>query len=287
MAQVGFSDLYYAKITHDSNGNEIYGTPAVLAKGINVNIQINAPTADLFADDGVDLSAGGTFVSGTISLNVNDLRPSVVADLFGATIDANGVVVSSAEDTCNEVAIAFRSLKGNNKYRYFWLYRVIFSDPAISLSTKNESITFNTPTIEGRIMRRNKPNAVEKHPWKIEVTEGDTGVSSATIDGWFDEVYEPDCSGTAVSLSNLIIGSISLSPAFDSDVTEYTAATSNATNTITATLNDDTAGAVITVNGDSLTNGGSASWETGENTVNITVTKGTSSKKYTVIVTKS
>lgn len=285
MATIGLDLPHYAKITMQ-DGVETYGTPAVLAKAITANINIEAPDSDLYADDGIDETVGG-FVSGTLSLNVNDLAPSVLADLLGVRVDKNGVVVSSAEDISNEVAIAFRALKGNGKYRYFWLYRVKFSVPSTALATKNNSITFQTPTIEGKIMRRNKVDDQDKHPWKAEVTEGDTGVSSATIDGWFDEVYEPDCSGTTVSLSNLTIGSISLSPAFDSDVTEYTAATSNATNTITATLNDDTAGAVITVNGDSLTNGSSASWETGENTVNITVTKGTSSKKYTVIVTKS
>lgn len=285
MATIGLDLPHYAKITMQ-DGVETYGTPAVLAKAITANINIEAPDSDLYADDGIDETVGG-FVSGTLSLNVNDLAPSVLADLLGVRVDKNGVVVSSAEDISNEVAIAFRALKGNGKYRYFWLYRVKFSVPSTALATKNNSITFQTPTIEGKIMRRNKVDYQDKHPWKAEVTEGDTGVSNTTINGWFDAVYEPDFTGTTVSLSNLTIGSISLSPAFGSDVTEYTAATSNATNTITATLNDDTAGAVITVNGDSLTNGGSASWETGENTVNITVTKGTSSKKYTVIVTKS
>ena len=41
-------------------------------------------------------------------------------------------------------------------------------------------------------MRRNKLDEQNKHPWKTEVTEGDTGVSSSVISGWFSEVYEPD-----------------------------------------------------------------------------------------------
>lgn len=61
---------------------------------------------------------------------------------------------------------------------------------------------------------------------------------------------------------------------------------SNATNAITATAADESAGVSITVNGDSLTNGSSATWEDGENTVVITVTNGGSSKTYTVTVTK-
>ncbi|MBQ1309564.1 MAG: phage tail protein, partial [Ruminococcus sp.] len=63
--------------------------------------------------------------------------------------------------------------------------------PATNLATKGESITFQTPTIEGTVMRRNKPDTQDKHPWKTEVTDGDTGVSAATISGWFSAVYEP------------------------------------------------------------------------------------------------
>jgi hypothetical protein len=44
---------------------------------------------------------------------------------------------------------------------------------------------------------------------------------------------------------------------------------------------------VIKVNGAAHTNGTAATWETGENTVEITVTYGTTVKTYTVIVTKT
>lgn len=37
--------------------------------------------------------------------------------------------------------------------------------------------------IEGNVMRRNKLNEDGKHPWKIEVIEGETGVTTDTILG--------------------------------------------------------------------------------------------------------
>jgi hypothetical protein len=42
------------------------------------------------------------------------------------------------------------------------------------------------------VFRRNKLDGENKHPWKAEVTEGDNGVVSSTITGWFSNVYEPD-----------------------------------------------------------------------------------------------
>ena len=41
------------------------------------------------------------------------------------------------------------------------------------------------------MLRRNKVDSQGKHPWKAEVSEGDTGVSAATISGWYTSVYEP------------------------------------------------------------------------------------------------
>lgn len=58
-------------------------------------------------------------------------------------------------------------------------------------TTKSDSIAFQTPTIEGTIMRRNKVDGNGRHPWKTEVTEGATGVTEATINSWFTKVYEP------------------------------------------------------------------------------------------------
>lgn len=106
-------------------------------------------------------------------------------------IDSNGVIVSSAEDGATPVAVGFRAKKANGKYRYFWLYRVKFGVPGTSLQTKGDSITFSTPTIEGTVMRRNKLNENGKYPWKAEVTEGETGVTSDVISSWFSSVYEP------------------------------------------------------------------------------------------------
>lgn len=89
------------------------------------------------------------------------------------------------------------------------------------------------------------------------------------------------------TLSALTIGSLTLSPTFDSDVVSYTATTTNATNTITATPTDSNATVAITVGTTAVENGSSATWATGSNTVTVVVTNGDETKTYTVTVTKS
>ncbi len=190
MATIGLDKLYYAKITKDENGNETYATPVQLAKAMNADLSVELAEATLYADDGA-AEIVKEFKNGTLSLGVDDVGASVASDLTGATIDANGVVVSTSEDGGDPVAVGFRAKKSNGKYKYYWLYRVKFGIPATNLATKGDSITFSTPTIEGTILRRNKVDGNGKHPWKAEVTEGDSAVTADTITNWYKEVYEP------------------------------------------------------------------------------------------------
>lgn len=190
MATIGLDKLFYAKITEDDAGDETYGTPVQLAKAMNADLSVELAEATLYADDGTS-EIVKEFKNGTLSLGVDDIGASVASDLTGATIDANGVVVSASEDGGEPVAVGFRAKKSNGKYKYYWLYRVKFGIPATNLATKGDSITFSTPTIEGTILRRNKVDGKGKHPWKAEVTEGDAAVTSEIITNWYTEVYEP------------------------------------------------------------------------------------------------
>ena len=194
MATIGLDKLYYALITEDENGEKTYGTPVQLAKAISAELSVELAEATLYADDGAS-EVVKEFKSGTLSLGVDDIGPSVASDLSGVTIDKNNVIIASSEDTTSPVAIGFRAKKSNGKYKYFWLYRVKFGIPASSLATKGDSITFSTPTIEGTIMRRNKPDGKNNHPWKAEVTESDTGVETSVITNWYSKVYEPSYIG--------------------------------------------------------------------------------------------
>jgi len=190
MATIGLDKLYYATITEDLSGNETYGTPKQLAKAMTAELSVELAEATLYADDGPS-EIVKEFKSGVLALGIDDIGVAAAEDLTGAKLDDNHVVVSASEDGGSPVAVGFRAKKSNGKYRYFWLYRVVFGIPATNLATKGDAITFSTPTIEGTVLRRNKIDANNKHPWKAEVNEDDLSVPSSVISGWYSEVYEP------------------------------------------------------------------------------------------------
>ena len=191
MATIGLDRLYYSKITEGVDGVETYATPKLLAKAMKADLSIELAEAVLYADDSA-AEVLKEFKSGKLALGIDDIGTTAAEDLTGAKIDDNKVLISSSEDGGTPVAIGFRAKKANGKYRYFWLFRVKFGIPATNLQTKGDSISFQTPTIEGTVMRRNKPDGLGNHPWKAEVSEDDTGVVASTITGWFTSVYEPE-----------------------------------------------------------------------------------------------
>lgn len=250
MSTIGLDSLYYSKITENENGEETYAVPKVLAKAMTAELSIELMEAILYADDGAS-EVIKEFKNGKLNLGIDDLGALVVQDLTGCKIDSNNVIISRSEDGASAVAIGFRAKKANGKYRYFWLYKVIFGIPSTSLSTKGDSITFSSPTIEGTVFRRNKLDGENKHPWKAEVTQGDSGVVAETISAWFSAVYEPDFTTVTPTIT------VSNQPASLTEVTEggiteslSVVASSNTSNPVTYqwyenTSDSSTGGSVI------------------------------------------
>ena len=96
------------------------------------------------------------------------------------------------------------------------------------------------------------------------------------------------------NLANLRLGRLTLAPAFAAATTTYTASTTDSTNTVNAVPAD--AGASITITNthdtdevDTYDNGDAITWAAGSNTlaVKVTAADGTTTKTYTVTVTKS
>ena len=194
--QVGLRDLHYIKLktdvgTGDDAGVEYdYGTggtdkPAKIAGAINARISPTSNTATLHADDGPD-EVGDRPGRDYGRVEREGFAFRCPADSLGHTV-TNGVMYRSANDEAPYVAIGFRSVKSNGKYRYVWLYKGKFNLPEQEYKTKEDTPEFQTPTITGTFVKRIYDGA-----WQAIVDEDDLDSESPEIDldTWFDEVYE-------------------------------------------------------------------------------------------------
>lgn len=182
MATIGLRDLYRAPITVEESGEEKYGTPVRMAKAISAEMSVEVAEAILYADDGAD-KVVKEFVSGELTLNVNDLTPADLAAILGQTQDDDQVVYAGENDDPPYMAIGFRAKKSNGMYKYIWLYKVKFAIPSESYQTKGDSIEFTTPEITGKFIKR--PDGL----WKAEHVALPTETAAKS---WFTAVREPN-----------------------------------------------------------------------------------------------
>lgn len=177
MATIGLRDLYVAKVTKDSSEGTTYDTPMRLAKAITAELSIEVLKQVLYADD-AGAETITAFKSGTLKLSTSDIEQEMLAMLLGSR-HKEGQVVHNANDLSIDVAVGFRALKSDGRFRYVWLYKVNFAIPNESYQTKGEAIEFKVPELEGTILTRANGD------WKTDVVANAEKATS-----WFAAVQE-------------------------------------------------------------------------------------------------
>ena len=270
-------NVHAAILTRDGAGGYSYGKPRAIPGAVSLSLDAEGETNPFYAD--------GIVYYRSVSNNgySGDLEIALIPDWFREDIlkeakDANGVLVESNNDT-NPIYFALLfEFDGDKKAIRHVLYNcAVSARPTLESSTKEDSIEPSTETLSLA--------ADAREDGLIKARSGDDTTSEA-YSGWYENVYIPVAKET-IRLSSITIGSLTLTPSFSATTTTYTAETSNTSDNVAAVASD---GAVvdITINGASHTSGAAATWDNGENTVKITVSKtGYTGTEYTVTVTKA
>ena len=127
MANIGLTNIWFSKLT-ENDGVASYEGATNLGKAVSCSVSITNNEAKLYGDD-VLAESDTSFANGTITIGVTD----DVAPYVGI-----GRIVTTM-------------VNGAYKYRVLFLYTVKFGTPSSDENTKNESIEFATPSIEGII----------------------------------------------------------------------------------------------------------------------------------------
>lgn len=179
--QIGLRDVYYAILVEDPlDGVAVYEAPVRIPGAIAANINPNSSSETLFADDG-PYETASTIGGIALELNMADLTLEHQAKLLGHTIEA-GVLRRRSGDIPPWLAVGFRSLKSNGKYRYTWLNKGKFSIPEQANETKADSINFQTPSIAGTFVKRDSDDEWERH-----IDEDSQDYVPATGAAWFTD----------------------------------------------------------------------------------------------------
>ena len=184
MASIGLRYPVYAPLTeNESSTTYSYGTGKVAAKAIKVDTKLNITDDSLPADDGT-AERVREFIDGTLTFTADDLSAEVRAEWLGNTLsevtvnsETIKVLSSNTEDTPGYFGFGFYVPKVVNNvrmYRAIIYTKVQFGEPDESAETKGQKVTWQTPTITGKMDRRIDGN------WKQETTVS----SIATAVAW-------------------------------------------------------------------------------------------------------
>jgi phi13 family phage major tail protein len=175
--KMGMKDLYYAKLTKDDATGVTYETPELISGSISAKISPKSDTQTLYADDGA-FETTSQLSEITVEIEMADLPLTVQSEILGHTL-TEGVLEAKVTDIAPYVAIGWRSLKSNGKYRYYWLLKGKFQIPDDESKTKEDKANFQTAKITGTFVAR-----IFDGKWKLV---GDEDESGFVATDWFSE----------------------------------------------------------------------------------------------------
>ena len=180
----GIKNVYYAKATIAASDNTAtYTTPVALPGAVSLSLDAKGDTNKFFADNIVYYtSVANNGYEGDLELA--KVPDAFLTDCLGYGADSNGVLYENANAEPVHFALMFQ-FEGDAHAKRHVMYNCVATRPAISGSTKEESIEPKTESINiTATMIHNA--ALNKDIVKASVTPAET----ATYNSWLSAVYQ-------------------------------------------------------------------------------------------------
>ena len=152
-ANVGMRHPVWAPLQSHTEGSEpTYGAGRVIQEAIEATITYNADTTNgLYGDDVlVDMDDGITGY--TVSFNPTGLKDADRAAILGEEVTTGSVYeITDAGSPWGGFGF-FRVMRDDNRTRYYeayWCRKIKFREPSQTTRTKEGSVQWRTPTLEG------------------------------------------------------------------------------------------------------------------------------------------
>lgn len=174
----GYSMPRVAKYTANA-GVITYSDGMPLARGVNVSVSAESGDGvNFYADNVLAESAGGIFTGATATFEIDGLKAAARALIMGLpaaetiTVDGKDYDMYSYDDrqVVPNLGVGFvvRYMEsGNTTYTAVVLKKVQFNVDGLDASTQEETIEFQTTTLDATVMRDDTTN----HAWRVMVED--------------------------------------------------------------------------------------------------------------------
>ena len=178
---IGVDNFHIAKmLTDPADGQATYDEVISFPWLQSVSIEPQSEEATLYADNQAVDTAN---VTSRFSLTIDTatLPLEYKALLLGHTIE-NGVMTVASGDTAPYFAVMFETTKRNGRKRYVKFLKVQFAEPSETAQTKEDGITYNTPTLSATAIYRNDKKAL------LQADEEAEGYTASIGESWYASV---------------------------------------------------------------------------------------------------
>jgi phi13 family phage major tail protein len=181
----GVLDLYYAQMTTEETATvaPVYGTPAVLAKSIEVTITPTYREGKLYASNTQVRNTKKVDTYG-VKINADKVAHAIKAILLGRIVDNKGVQHIKGGSNPAKIALGFACTLDDGTKELWWLYKGEFSEPTKSAKTDGEKIEYQTETMEGNFVRRMNDDELA-----VVVDTANESIGAGVESCWFSAVY--------------------------------------------------------------------------------------------------
>lgn len=171
--KIGMSKPMAAVYSYDSSTKKVtYSNAVRLGEAMTGQFTPNYTDASLQGDDH-EVDSSNELTSTTINLGVTKLPIKAHNVVFGSTVTGSKVSEKTT-DKANDVGLGFMTRQSDGKYTAFIYNKTKFSKGAETYTTKGQTVTYSTPTLNGKAVESDADSEVrnfeedltEEEAWK-------------------------------------------------------------------------------------------------------------------------
>ncbi len=185
---VGLKNVVLAPLTTDTEAELTYGTLQAVAGAMEASVTPENADPDVQYADDIEFDVLYPDPELSFKTKMADLPLVIQEQIFGHTIDENGVLVRKASDKPPYFAVGFMSEKSNGRFRYVWLYKVRAKPVTETYATKEGgTITRQTGEVEWVAIKRTHDSL-----YQAVADEGENAFTAEMGTTFLATVYEPN-----------------------------------------------------------------------------------------------
>lgn len=152
MAEIGMQYPVWAELESESNQTLSYGSGLVMGRAVSANLSWEKDDGELYGDDAVAETDNG--ITGyTIDVGTTELEETVESRVLGYQKVGSTDEYEITDDSPPYGGFGYIRVlkrKGVRLYKAVWYPKVQFSAPNETSNTKQKTISWGTPTINGK-----------------------------------------------------------------------------------------------------------------------------------------